>query len=442
MMGKKITFSIHTLGCKVNQYEGERIATELGKFGWKKVDFSARADIYVVNSCTVTAVASHKSRQLIRRALRNNPYATVAVTGCYADSDREEIAAIVGVSLILGNGEKDELPRLLAEKVGELRLNEMAEETPIRASHTRSLIKIQAGCNQFCSYCIVPYVRGGPWSRPEAKIIDDVNRLVDAGTQEVVLTGIHLGLYGMGQKTDLGNLLAKLIEIPGLGRIRLSSIELREITPQIIELASTSGKICNHLHIPLQSGSNKILSRMNRHYTADEFIRHTDEFKHQIANLAITTDIIVGFPGETDNDFEDSVRLAEKVGFSKLHVFKFSPRKGTPAADFDQQVSREVKDKRSAALISIGEKLSSQFAAGYIGKELTVLIERRQGGYVSGVSDNYIRVLCEGPDEVVGKLITVKIIGQEETILYGRIKSGYPVTQCCSVVGADPVSAR
>jgi len=420
-MSGKVTFSIHTLGCKVNQYEGERIAAELVKLGWERTGFSSRADVYIVNSCTVTAVANHKSRQLIRRALRSNPDATVAVIGCYADSDRDEIAAIEGVNLILGNEDKDKLPHLLAEKAGAIEPGETGKDVAARATHTRSLIKIQDGCNQFCSYCIVPHVRGDLWSRSEAEIIDEVSKLVGDGTQEIVLTGIHLGLYGTGKKTDLGDLLARLVEIPGLGRIRLSSIELREITPQMIELISLSGKICNHLHIPLQSGSDNILSSMNRHYTAEEFIEHAGEFKRRIPNLAVTTDIIVGFPGETDRDFEDSLRLVEKVGFSKLHVFKFSPRKGTPAAGFDQQISGKVKDERSAILISAGERLSAQFAASYIGKELNVLIERSQGDYMSGVSDNYIRVMCEGPGSVVGKLVTVEITRQEDSILYGRI---------------------
>ncbi|HZD59630.1 MAG TPA: tRNA (N(6)-L-threonylcarbamoyladenosine(37)-C(2))-methylthiotransferase MtaB [Anaerolineae bacterium] len=421
-MSKEVTFSIHTLGCKVNQYEGERIAADLGTFGWKRADFSSRADVYIVNSCTVTAVANHKSRQLIRRALRNNPDATVVVTGCYADSAREEIASIEGVSLVLGNEDKDKLSHLLAERAGGPGMSAITKDAPAQTFHSRPLVKVQDGCNQFCSYCIVPHVRGDLWSRPEAEIVGEVRRLADAGTQEIVLTGIHLGLYGAGEKTDLGDLLAKLAEIPGLGRIRLSSIELREVTPKIVELISTSGKICNHLHIPLQSGSDGILSRMNRHYTAGEFIERTDELKHRVADIAITTDVIVGFPGETDEDFEDSVRLIERVGFSKLHVFKFSPRKGTPAADYDRQVPMEVKDKRSATLISIGEKLSSQFASSYIGKELGVLIERRQGEYLSGVSDNYIRVLCEGSDKNIGTLATVTITGQENAVLYGRIR--------------------
>ncbi|PIX52921.1 MAG: tRNA (N(6)-L-threonylcarbamoyladenosine(37)-C(2))-methylthiotransferase MtaB, partial [Candidatus Aquicultor secundus] len=263
--------------------------------------------------------------------------------------------------------------------------------------HTRSLVKVQDGCNNFCSYCIVPYARGDLWSRPEGEVISEVSRLVAGGTQEVVLTGIHLGLYGAGGSTDLGSLLTRLIDIRGLGRIRLSSIELNEVSPAIVELIVESGKICNHLHIPLQSGSNDVLARMNRHYTAEAFVERTAELKRRIPNLALTTDVIVGFPAETERDFESSARLIETVGFSKLHVFKFSPRKGTPAAGFSDQISNDVKDARSAALLGIGATLAEQFATNYVGKDLSVLVERRQGNYLSGISDNYIRVYFEGP---------------------------------------------
>ncbi|MEW5707045.1 MAG: tRNA (N(6)-L-threonylcarbamoyladenosine(37)-C(2))-methylthiotransferase MtaB [Actinomycetota bacterium] len=421
-MKDKASFSIHTLGCKVNQYEGEQIIAEMEKYGWRYVDFSAKADVYIINSCTVTSVASHKSRQLIRRAIKKNPEATVIVTGCYADSDRKEIASISGVDLVLGNEDKSKIPYLLFEKLGIESMNGDGAK-PATSLHTRALVKVQDGCNQFCSYCIVPHVRSNLWSRPIPEVFDEVNRLVAGGTQEVVLTGIHLGLYGANTGTGLGDLLARLVEIPQLGRIRLSSIELNEVTPQIIDLMTSSDKLCNHLHIPLQSGSNRILKAMNRHYTAEEFAERTDELKSKIKDLAITTDIIVGFPGETERDFEDSIKLVKKVGFSKLHVFKFSPRKGTPAATYPEQIPGAVKDERSAALIDIGRDLSASYASSYLGKRMRILVERKQGKYLSGISDNYIRVYCEGPREIIGKLVTVEITKQEETVLYGSIKS-------------------
>ncbi|MDI6715866.1 MAG: tRNA (N(6)-L-threonylcarbamoyladenosine(37)-C(2))-methylthiotransferase MtaB [Actinomycetota bacterium] len=421
-MKDKASFSIHTLGCKVNQYEGEQIIAEMEKYGWRYVDFSAKADVYIINSCTVTSVASHKSRQLIRRAIKKNPEATVIVTGCYADSDRKEIASISGVDLVLGNEDKSKIPYLLFEKLGIESMNGDGAK-PATSLHTRALVKVQDGCNQFCSYCIVPHVRSNLWSRPIPEVFDEVNRLVAGGTQEVVLTGIHLGLYGANTGTGLGDLLARLVEIPQLGRIRLSSIELNEVTPQIIDLMTSSDKLCNHLHIPLQSGSNRILKAMNRHYTAEEFAERTDELKSKIKDLAITTDIIVGFPGETERDFEDSIKLVKKVGFSKLHVFKFSPRKGTPAATYPEQIPGAVKDERSAALIDIGRDLSASYASSYLGKRMRILVEREQGKYLSGMSDNYIRVYCEGPREIIGKLVTVEITKQEETVLYGSIKS-------------------
>jgi len=413
-------FSIHTLGCKVNQYESERIVGGLKGIGWEHVDFASSADIYIINTCTVTAVANHKSRQSIRRAVKHNPEALVVVTGCYADSDREEIAKIDGVSLILSNKDKDELPRRVADKLGIDIPNSADRAGAHRPLHTRSLVKVQDGCNNFCSYCIVPYARGDLWSRPEGEVISEVSRLVAGGTQEVVLTGIHLGLYGAGGSTDLGSLLTRLIDIRGLGRIRLSSIELNEVSPAIVELIVESGKICNHLHIPLQSGSNDVLARMNRHYTAEAFVERTAELKRRIPNLALTTDVIVGFPAETERDFESSARLIETVGFSKLHVFKFSPRKGTPAAGFSDQISNDVKDARSAALLGIGATLAEQFATNYVGKDLSVLVERRQGNYLSGISDNYIRVYFEGPDDIIGTITTVRVTGQEQAMLYGK----------------------
>ena len=419
-----IAFSIHTLGCKVNQYESERIAAELGSFGWEMVAFSSRADVYIINSCTVTAVAGHKSRQLIRRAVRNNPGARVVVTGCYADSDRTAIEAIEGVSLVLGNDDKDRLPILVAQELG-IDIKPIARTTgkpaPNPALHTRALVKIQDGCDRFCSYCIVPHVRGELWSRPESEIIDEVARLAREGTPEIVLTGIHLGLYGAGHDTGLADLLAKLVEIEGLGRIRLSSIELREVTPELVELIAASPKLCKHLHIPLQHGSNAVLAAMNRHYTVEEFAERANYLASAVDDLALTTDIIVGFPGETDADFERTVEIVGSIGFSRLHVFKFSPRKGTPAAGLDGQIPKDVKEKRSAELIALGEDLAARFASRYIGKELIVSIERRQGEYLSGMSDNYIRVMCAGPDELIGALAEVRIEKQEDATLYGRV---------------------
>ncbi|MDI6816074.1 MAG: tRNA (N(6)-L-threonylcarbamoyladenosine(37)-C(2))-methylthiotransferase MtaB [Actinomycetota bacterium] len=419
-----IAFSIHTLGCKVNQYESERIAAELGAYGWEMVAFSSRADVYIINSCTVTAVAGHKSRQLIRRAVRNNPGARVVVTGCYADSDRVAIEAIEGVSLVLGNDDKDRLPLLVAQELGigiEPGRRTPGEPAPNTTLHTRALVKIQDGCDQFCSYCIVPHVRGDLWSRPEPEIVDEVARLAREGTPEIVLTGIHLGLYGAGQDTGLADLLAKLVEIEGLGRIRLSSIELREVTPELVDLIAASPKLCKHLHIPLQNGSNAVLVAMNRHYSAEEFAERAHYLTSSIEDIALTTDIIVGFPSETDADFKSTMDLVASIGFSRLHVFKFSPRKGTPAAGLGGQIPKDVKEKRSAELIALGEDLAARFASRYIGKELIVSIERRQGEHLSGMSDNYIRVMCAGSDELLGRLARVRIEKQEDATLYGRV---------------------
>jgi threonylcarbamoyladenosine tRNA methylthiotransferase MtaB len=433
-----LRFAIHTLGCKVNQYESEKIIAGLKDRGWILVDFpSSKADVHIINTCTVTAVANHKSRQLIRRAINGNPNSAVIVTGCYADSDKAEIQAIEGVDLVVGNDEKTVLPGLIATRFGvktisrSVEFDESAREQPQNTGsglRTRAFVKVQDGCNNFCTYCIVPYVRGDLRSRPVEEVVDEVEGLVSTGTKEVVLTGIHLGLYGAGANraakgAGLGDLVERLIQIPNIGRIRLSSIELNEITPKIVELISVSGKLCNHLHIPLQSGSNGILKRMNRRYTADEFIDRAIELKLSIANSAITTDVIVGFPGETDRDFEETVRTIEAVGFSKLHVFKYSPRKGTPAASYPDQISNKIKDARSSILIDLGKRLSEVFASRFVDKKLTVLIERENERLLTGISDNYIRVACRGDakHKYAGELVTVAMNGQEEEKLIGDI---------------------
>jgi threonylcarbamoyladenosine tRNA methylthiotransferase MtaB len=422
-MEKTMRFAIHTLGCKVNQYESEKITSNLIGMGWEFVDFAAQPDVFIINSCTVTSVASHKSRQLIRRAIKGNSGALVVVAGCYADADRAEIEKIAGVGLVVGNGQKDRIPRLITAHLG-IALDGNGDKQSIQAGqhgHTRALVKVQDGCDNFCTYCIVPYVRGDLWSRPADDVVAEVRALADGGTQEIVLTGIHLGLYGAGIDTDLGGLLARLVEVPNLGRIRLSSIELNEVSPQIIELMATSGKMANHLHIPLQSGSDAILKRMNRHYTAEEFIARARELQEKIENVAISTDIIVGFPGETDADFAESLRVVKEVGFSKLHVFKYSLRKGTPAATYDDQIPGSAKDARSMALINAGHTFAADFAARYVGKRLSVLIERGVGDRLSGVSDNYVRVYAHGPREIIGTLADIEIIEQEDTALYGRL---------------------
>jgi threonylcarbamoyladenosine tRNA methylthiotransferase MtaB len=523
-MDRIIKFAIHTLGCKVNQYESEKIIAQLKKLGWVLAPFpSTEADAHIINTCTVTAVANHKSRQLIRRAVSASPDGIVAVTGCYAESDKADIKAIDGVDLVVGNNEKAALPVLIADRLGlaesnrepsrtleqhgeqlaeqsnemsaerssetaEEQSNEQSDEQLEKHSikqsgelsdndksaienhsdkmRTRALIKVQDGCVNFCTYCIVPYVRGELQFKPVEEVVEEARASVAVGAREIVLTGIHLGLYGRqsksvtarnaaqataeqptqsahtavaqatqsiqimaaqaahydsGQKTNLSALIKRLIEIPDIGRIRLSSIELNEVTPELVEIMSASSKLCNHLHIPLQSGSDNILKRMNRHYTTEYFVERINRLKQEIKDLAITTDIIVGFPGETESDFTQTIETVKAAGFSKLHVFKYSPRKGTPAAGFDGQIPNKVKDERSAGLIELGKQLSESYASQYLGKELEALIERDLGDCLSGISGNYIRVHCTGAGDSVGKIVKVAINKQDGEKLIGKV---------------------
>ncbi|MDO8885849.1 tRNA (N(6)-L-threonylcarbamoyladenosine(37)-C(2))-methylthiotransferase MtaB [Candidatus Oleimmundimicrobium sp.] len=422
-----LKFAIHTLGCKVNQYESERIAGEFLRQGFKFVDFTELADIYIINTCMVTNATEAKSRKIIRRATRKNPQSLIVVTGCYAELKPDDINLIEHVNLVVKNSEKSNLVHLVTEALSvsnTVKKSELSEKVNFR---TRALVKIQDGCNQFCSYCIIPYARGALKSRSLREVVSEVEELVDMGTKEVVLTGIHLGKYGQDIQEEglLEKLLLKLNDIEGLKKIRLSSIEPKEITPNLISLMSSKPKICRHFHIPLQSGSDKILRSMNRNYTAEDFNKVVRQIKSLIPEVAITTDVIVGFPGETEECFQQTVSVIEKISFRKLHVFRFSPRSGTKAAEMDCKILDSIKESRSRKLIKIGEMLADNFLNQFLGRELDVLVEKfNDKKLLMGHTDNYIKVNFEGSDILRGQIVSVRALEVQNGEIFGKIVDG------------------
>ncbi len=434
-MAKRVAFFV--LGCKVNQYEVEAMAGIFRRGGYTVVDFTAPAEVLIVHTCAVTAQAEQKSRQVIRQAVRRNPEAVIAVTGCYSQIAADQIAQIPGVDVIIGTAERGQILTLVeaaaagkavAPVISDSRQAGDFEELPVYeyASRTRASLKIQEGCDQFCSYCIVPYTRGKVRSRALGAIVAEAERLVSMGFKEIVLTGIHLGAYGkdLPEPLLLTDVLAALQAVPGLARLRISSIEPTEISDRLLAQIAGSAVICRHLHIPLQSGDDTVLGRMNRRYSAAEFRAVIDRVRAAVPDIGLSTDIIVGFPGETDEQFENTYALAAAVGFGHLHVFQYSRRTGTPAAKLPDQVLPAVKEARSKRLIALSEEMAERFHARFIGKEMPVLAEHidPRSGLLEGLTDNYIRVFFPGAPEQSGELIPVRI-----TAVAGSQVRGEPV---------------
>ncbi|CAN2046801.1 threonylcarbamoyladenosine tRNA methylthiotransferase MtaB [Candidatus Magnetomoraceae bacterium gMMP-1] len=424
-----LTFKIYTLGCKVNQYESDSIAEALEKQGMSKA--SNKADIYIINTCTVTQKASMQSRQAVRRCIRTNPDACIVVTGCYAQTGQEEIKKIPGIHYIIGNAKKHEIPEILCSRNG---LNRIPAEQPVilcpdiakqslfclmpvtsHGNKTRPFLKIQDGCNAFCTYCIVPYTRGRSRSMPLDIVINQIDNLQKAGYHEVVLSGIHLGIYGsdLFPKTSLLHLLKKIENKTKISRVRLSSIEPREISNEIINLMASSEKICPHFHIPLQTGDDYLLKRVNRHYTRDFFKKLILRIKKIMPMAAIGVDTLIGLPGETDNAFENTYNLIQELDISYLHVFPFSPRKGTPAAEQPDMIPSKIIKKRCKTMRLLGEKKRRAFYKKMIKQRVEVLIEGKKDkatGLLKGFTPNYVPVLLNGNDELMHKIVRVKIM--------------------------------
>jgi len=430
------TVAFHTLGCKVNHYETEAIWQLFKANNYERTEFEGTSDVYVINTCTVTNTGDKKSRQVIRRAIRKNPDAVICVTGCYAQTSPAEIMAIPGVDVVVGTQDRvkmlDYIEQFKKERqpingVGNIMKARVYEELDVPAftDRTRASLKIQEGCNNFCTFCIIPWARGLMRSRDPQEVVTQAQQLVDAGYKEIVLTGIHTGGYGEDMKDyNFAMLLRELDEkVEGLKRIRISSIEASQITDEVIEVLNNSDKIVRHLHIPIQSASNTVLKRMRRKYTMEFFAERLDRLKEALPGLAITSDVIVGFPGESEEEFMETYNFIKEHKFSELHVFPYSKRTGTPAARMTDQVDEEVKNERVHRLIALSDQLAKEYASTFEDEVLEVIPEEiykeapDQGLYV-GYTDNYLKVVFPATEEMVGKLVKVKIA-----------KAGYPYNE-------------
>jgi len=429
------TVAFHTLGCKVNQYETEGIWQSFKEQGYDRVDFEAIADIYVINTCTVTNTGDKKSRQVIRRAIRKNPEAVVCVTGCYAQVSPGEVMEIPGVDVVVGTQERGKMIDYIEQHietrepvngVSNIMKNRVFEEmdVPDFSDRTRANLKIQEGCNNFCTFCIIPWSRGLLRSREPENVIKQAQQLVDAGYKEVVLTGIHTAGYGEDfTDYDFADLLSDLeTKVDGLKRIRISSIEASQITEKVMQVIDESEKIVRHLHVPLQAGSDTVLERMRRKYSTDFYKSQIDRLKQALPGLAVTSDVIVGFPGETDEEFMETYRFIQEIGFSELHVFPFSKRTGTPAAKMADQVDDETKNDRVHKLMTLSEQQAKAYASRYEGDVVEVIpeeVEEVNGEtLLTGYSDNYMRLQFVGDASLIGEIVRVKLT-----------KAGYPINQ-------------
>ena len=428
--------ALHNLGCKVNGYEMDVMQQTLQENGYKIVPFDEAADIYIINTCTVTNIADRKSRQMLHRAKKRNPDAIVVAVGCYVQTGKDEVQKDEAVDLAIGNNRKQQIVSILedylsrresGETVIDINHTDEYEEMTLTrtAEHTRAYIKIQDGCNQFCSYCIIPYARGRVRSRREEDILNEVRGIVEAGYQEIVLTGIHISSYGMDRGgLELLTLLSKLHNIEGLMRIRLGSLEPRIVTEEFAARISSMPKVCPHFHLSLQSGCDTVLSRMNRHYTSGEYFRTTEIIRKYYPNPAITTDVIVGFPGETEEEFRLTEQFVQDVNFYEMHIFKYSKRKGTRAAVMDGQITEAEKSRRSAVLAKAERQMSRAYRTSYIGKETEVLFEEKKEiagkTFWIGHTPQYIKVGKEVEDSqnLGNQIIRGTIIGfLEEEIM-------------------------
>lgn len=426
--------AVYTLGCKVNQYETQAIKEKFVKNGYRIVHENQKADVYVINTCTVTHLSDRKSRQFIRRAKRINPDSIVVVTGCYAQVNPEEIEAIDEVNLIVGTNEKNHIVEYIDELDQEHQMTKVKAYPEIidyenmnisqMGTRTRAYIKIQEGCNQFCSYCIIPYARGMIRSRPMEEIIKEAETLLENGYKEIVLTGINVALYGKDlEQHSLLDVLEKINFIDGQFRVRLSSIEPMVVDDEFIDKFVSFEKLCPHIHLSLQSGSDRILKLMNRKYTSSMYANIVKKLKDRKNDVNITTDIIVGFPGETDENFNETCSFISQIEFGKVHVFKYSERKGTKAAEMKDQVDARIKNHRSDILISLCEEEARKYLKKFIGRTKEVLFEvyNEATEYYEGYTDNYIKVYCKNEASLLDQFANINMIEMYEDGLVGKI---------------------
>lgn len=430
-MDKTVAFC--TLGCKVNQYETQAMAESMERAGYRVVDFSGRADVYVVNSCTVTGTGDKKTRQMVRKAHRTNPDAAIAVTGCYAQRAAGELLSLPGVRVVIGSMHKDRVAALVGDAVNTGRqvdaVDAFSQSLPYepltvtkKPAHTHAYVKVQDGCARFCSYCVIPLVRGPVRSRPPEDVMREVCSFAEGGCSEVVLTGIHAASYGMDLPGEerLIDVVEAVHRVDGIGRIRLGSLEPPALTDEWIERLAALPKVCDHFHLSLQSGSDAVLKRMRRRYTAQEFMDRVRVLREAFPGCAVTTDVMAGFPGETQEEFEQTVAFVQAVGFARCHVFPYSKRPGTDAAEMPGQVRRTVKEDRARILIGVGRECERAFVAAQVGQVQDVLFEERSGGMLEGYTSRYVRARVPGPETLIGTIAPVCITGAGDGLAYGE----------------------
>jgi len=437
---RRVSVGFITLGCKLNQYETEGMAEAFEKLGATVVPFGEPADVQVVNTCTVTMRSDYRSRQMLRRAARSCPDALIVATGCYAQRDPAALEQMPETDLVVGNSGKPGLADRVMRHLERRRSRGLAErgtsgvfvdpldDAPFHPydierfrGYTRAFLKIQDGCDRRCSYCAVPDARGPSRSREPSDVLRQAKRLVAGGHREIVLTGVHIGAYGI-DGTCLAYLIRGLARIEGLDRIRLGSVEPTELTDELAEAILETSKVCRHLHVPLESGSNRILEAMRRPYTREDYARAIRRVTDHDATCGLGTDVMVGFPGETEEDFGRTLDLIEALPFSYLHVFNYSPRRGTPAADMEDQVPPDVRKKRSRLLRAVGDQRSVAFREELRGSVLAILVERkgREAGFVSGLAGNYVRVDFAGSASLANRIVDVEVVGSEGKRTIGR----------------------
>lgn len=418
----------------MNQYETNAMIQKFKEAEYEIVDFEEKADIYVINTCTVTNISDKKSRQILRRGKHLNKDALVVAVGCYVQVAREDVEKIEEIDLALGTNEKNDIVSKVEEYIKNNRKNAIASDvmhqdnfldfgTITYTEKTRAVIKIQDGCDRFCSYCIIPYARGRVRSRKIESIVKEIKEIVQKGIKEVVITGIHIASYGKDFKngTSLIDLLEKINKIEGLKRIRLGSLEPTLITEEFVKRLTKLDKICNHFHLSLQSGCDETLKRMNRRYTIKEFEECVNLLRKEYNDVALTTDIIVGFPGETEEEFSKTYNFLQKIRFYQMHVFKYSPRRGTKAAEMENQVSGEEKEKRSNILIELSNKNEKEFKEKFIGRTLEVLFEDEENHKIVGHTSNYLKVGVDLGKDLENELVQVKIECMNQEMLLGRV---------------------
>ena len=437
---RKPSVAFATLGCRVNHYETEAMTEKFLREGYEITEFDNFADVYVINTCSVTNMSDKKSRQIIGRARRKNENAVIAAVGCYSQVSPDEVSKIDGVDVVLGtrnkgdvvyyvNKAKDEGKMQVA--VGEVLKNKTFEELNIEEyqDKTRAFLKIQDGCNRFCTYCLIPYTRGRTFSKDPDKVLEEIKRLEEHGFKEIILSGIHTASYGVDLEGDvtLISLLQEIEKLDGIERVRIGSIEPSFFTDEVIEKMRHMKKLCPQFHLSLQSGCDETLKRMNRRYTAKEYEEAVYKIRENLKDASITTDVIVGFPGETDEEFNETYKFLERIKLTKTHIFKFSPRKGTKAENMPNQVDGTIKEKRSKALIELNNKNEGEFSESLVRREMDVLVEKElneKPGYFEGYTRNYVRVVFESEkSDIIGKIVKCKIEEANGDYVSGKILS-------------------